>query len=510
MQILVSLGLFFLGIPLLGWAAESTHHEPLVSSIAGERIEVLPPGPYAEAGPRLAATRKHAYRYAEASWQRVFSAPGEAAITALAYGADDRFWVGTTAGLFTAGPNSITMKPVVLSSADEADQINTLALTETTLWVGTQRGLYRIDLHAAHPQRVALPGKETAIAAVASLPRDPQVWVLTTDNLLIHNPNLGAWEVAAFTAASEQLGGEVLDDATGEEENNLPFLRALAVNPSTQTFYIAHATGVDAAHQRTQQPLPSAGLPQQVVDHLVWLPLEQGVLVAGTAHGLALWRAGAANWVQPKAGYLQAAVYDIEAGRDGLWVANSLGLFKIPLQELSLDRPQPIPVPDQQGPDIRAVQDAAIRYAEVHPDKIRRWRQQARWKALLPQLSLGYEYNDNNYITSRGSTDDSSTDRIITAADPSAGFDVSLSWDLDELIWNDDQTSIDNRSKLMVQLREDTVDQVTRLYFERKRLLTEQVPEDAKKATERALRIEELTALIDGFTGGFFSRALKQ
>jgi len=79
------------------------------------------------------------------------------------------------------------------------------------------------------------------------------------------------------------------------------------------------------------------------------------------------------------------------------------------------------------------------------------------------------------------------------------------------LIWNDDQTSIDSRSKLMVELREDVLNQVTRLYFERRRLQIEAL---VKKETglprlEKQMRIDELTALIDAMTGGKFSKGFK-
>ena len=61
----------------------------------------------------------------------------------------------------------------------------------------------------------------------------------------------------------------------------------------------------------------------------------------------------------------------------------------------------------------------------------------------------------------------------------------------------------------MVQLRNDVVDEVTRLYFERRRLQVELLtrqPAEPQPALYKALRIQELTALIDGLTGGYFSQ----
>jgi len=54
-------------------------------------------------------------------------------------------------------------------------------------------------------------------------------------------------------------------------------------------------------------------------------------------------------------------------------------------------------------------------------------------------------------------------------------------------------------------LRQDILDQVTRLYFERRRIQSELVS-NKDSDFDREMRVEELTALIDGLTGGEFSR----
>ena len=63
----------------------------------------------------------------------------------------------------------------------------------------------------------------------------------------------------------------------------------------------------------------------------------------------------------------------------------------------------------------------------------------------------------------------------------------------------------------MVQLRDDILDEVTRTYFERRRLqiaLLTQPPADEKQVIDKELRLQELTAMIDGLTGGYFSTHL--
>lgn len=157
-------------------------------------------------------------------------------------------------------------------------------------------------------------------------------------------------------------------------------------------------------------------------------------------------------------------------------------------------------------PSIQELQREAIRYAEVSPDKIKNWRRQASMKALLPEVSMGYDRDKGNTVDAYSYG--GKTTYTIGPDDESYGWDFSLKWDLGDLIYNDDQTSIDCRSKLMVQLRNDILEELNNAYFERKRL-NSQISTITEKSSpayaEKALRVEELTAKIDGLTGGYLS-----
>ena len=104
-------------------------------------------------------------------------------------------------------------------------------------------------------------------------------------------------------------------------------------------------------------------------------------------------------------------------------------------------------------PGISDVQNAAIKYAEVHPDKIKEWRKSANRKALFPNVSVGLD----RYVTDYWHWDSGTSPDTLQKGKDTVSWDIAMTWDMSELIWNSDQTSIDTRSKLMAQLRPSCV-----------------------------------------------------
>jgi len=163
-------------------------------------------------------------------------------------------------------------------------------------------------------------------------------------------------------------------------------------------------------------------------------------------------------------------------------------------------------------PDIRDVQEVAIKYAEVSPGKILQWRKAAVKKAFLPQVKIGLDRNTTDLWHWEGGSTTKSDDDVLRRGRDNIDWDVSLSWDLSNLIWNDAQTSIDVRSKLMVELRDDILDEVNKLYFERLRVKSELdnlALEDKHKRLEKQLKLEELAASLDALTSGYYSERLR-
>jgi len=155
-------------------------------------------------------------------------------------------------------------------------------------------------------------------------------------------------------------------------------------------------------------------------------------------------------------------------------------------------------------PSIGFVHSKTMCFNEVSPEKITKWRQAAALRPLFPEVTLNYD--KTIYGTAGGATYEGKA--FVGPRD----WGVSFSWDIGDFIWNPSQTSIDTRSRLNTKLRIDILEEVNRVYFERLRLKKElngtAVSEEEK--FKRKLRLKELTAMLDYYTGGAFSERLRE
>jgi len=215
-------------------------------------------------------------------------------------------------------------------------------------------------------------------------------------------------------------------------------------------------------------------------------------------------------------------IHDLAEGNNDLWISSESGVTKISFQDFSPSLPQNFIYTQnslshlnqliQTEPTIREVQKAVIRYSNTPNGKIKSWQIFSRLKSLLPTVSYSLgSSKGNNIDLDRGGTKDPDI-YIAGPNDLDKSIDWDLKWDLGDLLFSSAQTSIDSREKLMVELREELVSEVTRLYFERRRLQMDLLflKPQGKELLDAWIRVEELTAQIDGMTGGFFAKKLKK
>ena len=160
-------------------------------------------------------------------------------------------------------------------------------------------------------------------------------------------------------------------------------------------------------------------------------------------------------------------------------------------------------------PAIREVQVAAINYYNVSPERISSLRSRTRSKALVPGISIGV----TNSLSSFNLAVDDIVFRqrgIARFEDQTADyleFSAAASWGLDRLVFNAEELDVMS----LIGIQDGIQREVTALYYVRRRLQIElelNPPTSLEARLSGRLRLEELTGLLDAYTGGFFSREI--
>lgn len=162
-------------------------------------------------------------------------------------------------------------------------------------------------------------------------------------------------------------------------------------------------------------------------------------------------------------------------------------------------------------PTVRDVHKAAVRYALVSQGRITSLFSRARFSGWLPEFRARYNRNIDDDRTTVFPT---STTPILIAqsTDLDHRFEFRITWALDKLIFNQSELRVYQQLKKLVELRVDVMKEVTKLFYERRRLQVDLIvrpPNTLLGQVRRMLRLQELAADLDALTGGYFSQRMR-
>lgn len=171
-------------------------------------------------------------------------------------------------------------------------------------------------------------------------------------------------------------------------------------------------------------------------------------------------------------------------------------------------------------PEVATVQAMAMAYTKTNPDLVEGWLRASKSAYALPAVTLTYNKDLDDYTTwsyldldGDGTVDNDEHQFNTARADDDDGFSVRLAWRLDKLVMSSERIRVINEAQDIVKLRDKVLDEVTRVYFDRRRLQVDQLLSPAgglKEQIKNELRLQELTASIDALTGGGFSASLRR
>ncbi len=432
----------------------------------GVVTRMLPEG--AEGGAVLVATGRGLYRNAGQGWDLVLARGAVHDLVGLRGG-----WLAAAAdGLYEAVGDRV--RAHALGAGARARSLAVAA--DGGVWAATDAGLYaRAAGERDFTLDVRLPaGPIRAVRAVGEhvwIARNGELWTRDADGAWrarVRGLGPGWWELVG--AAATRFGvllavprglWRVEGDEVRRIEHAGGDLHALAI--ADGTVWLASARGL----LRTSLDRLGSGVPELVVE---------------------------------------GEAFDAVQDAGGLLVMTRSGVARLPLQ--SARRPLAYRRPRV---DPSALQRAVIAYQGLSPSRMRRLAARARQTAWWPQLRLNASWDlDRARDADRDQTFSSGAVRQLRDSarerDTNFGLDLQLTWNLARLAEPDDLLAISRERRELVELRDQVLERVNRLYFERRRVLEERAAAAPEEQRALALRAEELSAQLDGWTGGLFSR----
>jgi hypothetical protein len=385
---------------------------------------------------------------------------------------------------------------VDVAAGEGARSVRALAVSGEAVVAATAAGVFeRISSEPAVWRRVpGLPFGEAKRVALTAGPRGSEVWAAIDGALWSANAEQGARRVS-LPGAAQGEDGPVDLAASASGDLYVVLRRSLAVRSGTGEWRVERLV------------LPPGASPLRIAAESgrLWLATDAGLLGASGPAG---------PWQRAGAPAGNAVVGALAGSSGGLVVATAQGLLLRAAAAAQVSAAPARPRARRGDPPIGAVQRRALSYVSLDPRRMRELWDAAGRSAWAPEISVRGDYGQDfdrtrSYDEAFISGDTHSLwDRDRKHGD---GYSVSLglSWDLGDAIFNLDRVDVSREARLVIQLRDDVLDEVNQLYFERQRVLAslDAPPPDVPVALLR-LRAAELASGLDAWTGGWFSEQI--
>lgn len=478
---------------------------------------------YADGQKTYLATRTELYASngPKGKWESIFFIPSPDNEIACIGGNSGSLFVGTRRGLFRSQDRGRTWMNVFKMIIPEKSRIlviETSSGNPDRIMIGTDRGLFISDDGGTLWRDAGQMLKNRRVKSVAF--NNAQIFAGADDGLYLADAALYNWHrVFTYNNPSDDVyPAEEVSDPIEPEERADPGISCIAIRLAK--IYIASGRKIsysdDAA--KSWKDFSAVGLSGSV--NSILIAERSDKLYCATTKGVFEYNSEKNSWNELYKGRPQAAnvrkIAFADKEEKALWAGTEKGVYRLEIGgytvnsyiDVEKDFKSMRAIFDGE-PSFKELQEAAIKFNDLDPDKIRKWHFESRMRALAPKVSIGFDNSkSNNYnIVAAATVPD--RDRVVIGPDDiNEGFDFSVSWDLANIIWSDDQANIDVRSRLTTQLRSDILDDLRRAYFERKRMQYEiavSPPTETKLRFEKELRILELTQAIDDITGNYLT-----
>jgi hypothetical protein len=418
------------------------------------------------------------------------------AVRDLAFAPDGALWIASAEGLWCFARGRLALRTP--APGDEDRDVLRVAVTEHVVAVATAGGVYwsRDGVRFARVEAAFGESPVAGLALEAGAGAATQLWI-ASERGLMRAELPASRSVAGVRAARVELPFDLrpaLDVAV--------FGGRLLALGRTQLLERAD----DASFRVQPAEFPPGSTPARVIG-------AAGVVLVATDRGLVVATSTSGPWQRAAAPAGSTPALDVAIAGVQVLVAGSRGLLVGSLQETADARSSPLAETRAAScdPPILEVQRAALRYLRLAGDPAAAMRRGVRLRGLLPIVTL--EGRKGNGGDRRHSYDESFVSggyRKLYDSDDFATHDrdvlMRFTWDLGDTLYNPEQIDVSTEARRLVELRDDVLDELDQLYFDRRRALdaASAAAADPGEAARERLRAEELAAGLDAWTDGWF------
>jgi photosystem II stability/assembly factor-like uncharacterized protein len=469
------------------------------------------------------------------SWSELLSfRTTEKIINTIVLSGDSKtVYVGTTDGLYKGSDRGAKWERIFIGVGRRENAVFAVAVNSQNseiIILGTMAGIFITEDSGRNWSKGKNLPAQSVVTAITPDGSNHNILYAASSSGVYKSSDRGASWDRIYELTTPEENYHYLFEDEDEDISKIKVvikIRDILIDPEDyRTIYIATSNGLILSSDggMSWKSAGSSGLLSRNIRTII--AGSNQALYASTDRGVFKYMKGLNDWQSLSEGLSTIDIRSLDANYQTgnekmvLWAASRQGLFKTEISSHSSSHGN-IDMTAEEAlsmfshePIVEEIRQAAIEYAEVQPEKINKWRKAAARKAWLPDLRVAYDDSEDlqssTYFYKDTYQEQYLKDNDITAGNDK-GWSVSLSWELGDLIWNSAQTTIDVRSRLMVQLRDDILNEVSRLYFERRRLQIQMITHqttDFNSSIDNELRLQELTAGIDALTGSYLSKRL--
>ena len=483
------------------------------AAFAAEAVERLSAFVRAEGAIAIAASASGRVIVGDArgAWSARGSGPARRLVSGVAvrdavFTADGALWLATDDGVHREDPETGR----ILSDGPgpgAARRVHDLVPAGPGVVAATEAGLFHVKAESARPLGSTVPrGEATALAWAgvdggAGGVGEGVRWLAAIVDGRVHRVRLDA-----------ELRVEAVDRLVLPPGAGIP-LDVAASEPGVWILTehaLVRADGRDV--ERTPVAFPAGAEPVRIVtaNGRVWLATGRGLYVRDATS----WRAVGSTGVPIAA---------LAAVGATVWAAGPRGVWRVAAEVASPSaavraeaRPAVLAVgPPMAGPPILQVHAAVVLAHDLDSARGHRWRarvaRRGRWPEL--ELRLGYGgHRDQSADYDEAFTPGALRRLYDWDRDRGRDFDVQavVRWDWGDAVYHPEEVDVAREVREWIELRDEILDEVDQLYFERLRVLAERDalgPGDLARV-RLGIRAAELSAGLDAWTVGWWSRAL--